>query len=102
MNTEFQVTDPVKVYHPDPKSEFFLIGRIVYIDTHQNTDRKEYGVLYYPRHSNDVDLIHAAESQLRKMPIENPPSCPSNSFTNDYIDEIVRKENKTNEDGDFI
>ena len=101
MNTEFQITDPVKVYHPDPKSEFFLIGRIVYIDTHQNTDRKEYGVLYYPRHSKDVAVIHAAESLLKKMPIENPPSCPSNSVTNDYIDQIVRKEYDVDEN-DFI
>ena len=77
-NTNFQVTDPVKVYTYDPDSEFYIIGRVFYIDTAE--DKNEYGVLYYGRHSKDLRIIHAAEDRLRKnagrksawVPIKQP------------------------------
>ena len=90
-NTDFQVTDPVKVYTYDPDSEFYIIGRVFYIDTAE--DKNEYGVLYYGRHSKDLRIIHAAEDRLRKMPVENPPGCPSNSLTHAHIEDMAEKEN---------
>ena len=94
-NTEFQVTDPVKVYHPDHISQFYMIGRIVYIDTDKKGN--EYGVLYYERHSSDLLVMHATEDRLRKMPVENPPGCPSNSMAHAYIEDIIQKENDATE-----
>ena len=38
-NTDFQVTDPVKVYTYDPDSEFYIIGRVFYIDTAEDKKR---------------------------------------------------------------
>ena len=89
-NTEFQVTDPVKVYHPDPHSQFYIIGRVVYIDTHEG--RNQYGILYYGRHCSDLLVMHAAEDRLRKMPVENPPGCPSNSAAHANIEDRIQKE----------
>ena len=88
---QFQVTDPVKVYDPDPRSQFFIIGRIVYIDTNKNTNR--YGVLYYERRSKNLQVMKAAEYQMGKMPVENPPGCPSNSTAHAHIEDMIAKEN---------
>ena len=90
-NTDFQVTDPVKVYDPDPRSQFFIIGRVVYIDTDKNTN--QYGVLYYERHSKNLQVMKAAEYQMQKMPVENPTGCPSNSTAHAHIEDMIEKEN---------
>ena len=90
-NTEFQVTDPVKVYHPDTRSQFYLIGRIVYIDTHKG--KNQYGVLHYAKHTKKLQVMPATENRLRKMPVENPPGCPSNSTAHAYIEDMIAKDN---------
>ena len=85
--SNFNVGDAVKVYRNN------IIGRIIHIDITRTG--KEYGVIYFPKNANsyqDMLTIQAAEHHIRKIPVKNPPSCPSHSFVMDYIDEIAEKE----------
>ena len=96
MNTELHVGDAVKVYAPPPYYEYYIIGRIIYIETNEKEDMYEYGVLYYGRHRGDPQnsllTLHTPSCNIKKMPVEHPPSCPSHSFTMDYVDELIEKE----------
>ena len=91
---ELQVTDPVQVYCNYPYDQFYILGRIVYIDTPSETHEKdkEYGVLFYDRDNDDFKVIHVNEHKIRKLIAKHPAGCPTHSITIAYIDEIVEKE----------
>ena len=102
QNRKFQQYDAVKVYAPEEYSPFYVIGRIIGINTHKyvdsRMDRVEYCVLYYGRHGKNV-VIHVTEDRLRIMPMENPPFCPSNKVAKSYIEDSYEK-NKEITDAD--
>ncbi|MXV73438.1 hypothetical protein F4Z99_04065 [Candidatus Poribacteria bacterium] len=92
-NSNFNVGDAVKVYGSGHYSEYYIIGRIIHIDYKKGGN--EYGVLYYARNKTplqDLLTVQASEHQIRKMPVENPPCCPSHGFVMDYVDEIAENE----------
>ena len=92
-NLNLNVGDAVKVYAPGYQNEYFIVGRIIHIDYEKNGI--EYGVIYFARNKKpcqDLLTVQAPEYRVKKMAVENPPSCPSHSFVMDYVDEIVEKE----------
>ena len=90
-NTEFQVTDPVTLKPPHSQIQHRIVGRIVYIDT--DTDKNEYGILYYTRYFRKLQVTTCAKHELQGMAVENPPGCPSNNTAHAYIEDIIAKEN---------
>ena len=83
----WDIGDCVRAYGPENNSDYYVYGRIVYIDTYQEKPR-EYGVLHYNR-KKELIVTCVPENQITRPPVPNPPSCPSHSFTMDYVDEIV-------------
>ena len=92
--TKWNVGDPVKVHAPDEHKEFYLLGRITYIDTEIN-GTKEFGVLYYGRNNKELLELHVPEDRviaLKTLPYPNPGQLVSHSITMDYVDEAVKNE----------
>ena len=90
---ERNVGDPVRVYASSyGKEQFYIYGRIVYIDTFSDENKEnEYGILYYNR-EKQLSGMHVPASRIVTAPVENPPSCPSHSTTMEYNDNIVDNE----------
>ena len=95
IKENFNIGDAVKVYAGGQHSQFYIIGRVIYIDTHHKRPKglqKEYGVLYYGRYDQKLLIIHALVNRVEKAPSINPNGCPSHNFTMNYADEIAEKE----------
>ena len=93
---EFNVGDSVRVYASTyGKEQFYVYGRILYIDTHSDKpegEKKKYGILYYNR-MKELKIMNVAEKQVIESPVENPPSCPSHSVTMEYADYLAKRDN---------
>ena len=89
-STEYNVGDAVRVYAPiEINNEFYLLGRIVYIDTEIN-GTKEFGVLYYGRNDKELLEIHVPEDQvveLKTLPYPNYGQLVQHSTTMEYVHE---------------
>ena len=93
-NTEFNVGDPVKVYHEDPIYEFYILGRIISINHY--VDKVKYSVLYYSKNNSNLQTIREVEKdRLKSFPEGNFAGCPSHSITMEYVDDLVRKERQS-------
>lgn len=91
---EWNVGDAVRVYASSyEKEQFYLYGRIVYIDTFSDESDREnkYGILYYNR-DKELCVMHATESQVVESPVWKPTSCPSHGTTMEYADNLAEQD----------
>lgn len=91
------VGDAVRVYAPNViDSQLYIIGRVVHID-YEETDeiRIKYGIIYYGKQSDEIATITMPEGVVNLLQNQNPPGCPSHSFTMDYVDKLVRMERQS-------